>query len=265
MKILIFGDVVGEIGRRAVSAVLPVWKKKHGVDAVIVNIENIAHGYGLSETTVNAALAWGAQAYTTGDHAWDNPSGIPFLDNPKLPIVRPGNYPQGVPGRGYCIISLGAWQIAVINMQGQVFFKNHPLNPFHYIDSLLKNPEVAAAHIKLIDFQAEATSEKRALGWHLDGKITALWGTHTHVPTADAQILPQGTGYISDVGMNGGYHSVIGMDVRGPLRMFQTQRKERFMPPEEGDLEANALLLEVDPSSGRTVSIAHLREILKDK
>jgi metallophosphoesterase (TIGR00282 family) len=214
---------------------------------------------------MNEALEWGAQVYTTGDHAWDNSQSTPLLEDKKLSVIRPANYPSQAPGRGYHIFSVGAFEVVVINLQGQVFFKNHPLNPFHFLDELLQKPDIAAAKVKLLDFHAEATSEKRGMGWYADGRISAMWGTHTHVPTADAQILPQGTGYISDVGMNGGYASIIGMGKEGPLKMFLSQRKEKFEPVETGDLEANGLFVEVDPTNGKATAIAQLREIIKNK
>lgn len=262
MKFLIFGDVVGEPGRRAIDAVLPAWRAEHAPDSVIINIENIAHGAGISPTTVAHAMTWQANVYTTGDHAWDNKAGLPLLDDPKLPLVRPANYPAGVPGRGYHLFTQGAVTVAVINLQGQVFFKNHPASPFHTLDALLKQSDIAGATIKLVDFQAEATSEKRALGWHVDGRVSALWGTHTHVPTADAQILPNGTGYISDIGMNGNHHSVIGVDRATPVKMFLNQTPAKFSFDDVGPLEVGALLLDIDPATGQTTRIAHLRKIL---
>ncbi|MBI3255606.1 MAG: YmdB family metallophosphoesterase [Candidatus Andersenbacteria bacterium] len=265
MRFLIFGDVVGELGRKAVTAMLPVWREKYQPDAVIINIENIAHGYGISQATFEEAAKWKAQVYTTGDHAWDNSQSTSLLEDKSLPIIRPANYPSQAPGRGYHIFSIGAFSVAVINLQGQVFFKNHPMNPFHHLEELLKKPDIAAARVKLLDFHAEATSEKRGMVWQFDGKISGMWGTHTHVPTADAQIMPGGTGYISDVGMNGAYRSIIGMDMAGPLKMFLTQRKEKFEPATAGEAEANAVFMEVDPQSGKTINIAQLREIVKDK
>lgn len=265
MKFLIFGDVVGELGRKAVSSMLPVWRKQYEPDAVIINIENIAHGYGISQATFAEAAKWKADVYTTGDHAWDNSQSTSLLDDKSIPLIRPANYPSQAPGRGYHIFSIGAFSVAVINLQGQVFFKNHPMNPFHHLEELLKKPDIAAANVKLLDFHAEATSEKRGMAWHFDGKISGMWGTHTHVPTADAQIMPGGTGYISDVGMNGAYRSIIGMDTAGPLKMFFTQRKEKFEPATHGEAEANALFMEIDPTSGKTINIAQLREIVKDR
>lgn len=263
MKFLIFGDVVGRPGREAVKRALPELKREYQPDSVIVNIENIAStGMGVSVTGFADALSWAADAYTTGDHAWDNKKGVAALEAKDSPAIRPANYPTGVPGRGWRVFTSGAWQVAVINLQGQVFFRNHPLSPFHVLDEILKQPEVAGSHIRLVDFQAEATSEKRALGWYCDGRISALWGTHTHVPTADAQILPKGTGYISDIGMNGKYQSVIGVDQERSVAHFLDQLKADFTITEEGPLEVGALFLEIEPTTGQTTAIKQIRKIL---
>lgn len=266
MKFLIFGDVVGKPGRAAVSKVLPKLREQYQPDSVIVNIENIASsGMGVSRQGFEAAREWNADVYTTGDHAWDNQKGVALMEKTENAIIRPANYPSGVPGRGYAIYNVGIYQVAVINVQGQVFFKNHPLNPFLVLDELLQHPDIKAAQITLVDFQAEATSEKRALGWYADGKVSALWGTHTHVPAADAQILPQGTGYITDIGMNGNYHSVIGVNPAGPLQQFLSQIKSKRQVGEPKQLEVGALFLEVDPKTGKTTSIAQIRKILEDE
>lgn len=262
MKFLIFGDVVGQGGRAAITRVLPELKAEHHPDSIIVNIENIAHGKGISPSSFEEARAWHADVYTTGDHAWDNKAGVSLLENTKLPIIRPANYPSQLPGRGYHVFTSGAYTVAVINLQGQVFFRNHPDNPFHAIDRLLKEPAIQQANIVLVDFHANATSEKRAFGLYTDGRVAATWGTHTHIPTADAQILPAGSGYISDVGMNGALHSIIGVEPAGPLKTFLTQTSERFTPVETPPWEVNALLLEIDPSKKRTTTIAHIRKIL---
>jgi metallophosphoesterase (TIGR00282 family) len=262
VRFLIFGDVVGRPGRAAVSRALAQLREELKPDSVIINIENIAHGAGISPTVLEELTAWHADVYTTGDHAWDNEAGVPLLDDKRYPIIRPANYPAGVSGRGYHIFSSGAWQVAVINLQGQVFFKNHPLNPFHHLDQLLEQADIKACHIKLIDFHGEATSEKRAVGWHTDGRVSAVWGTHTHVPTADAQILPGGCGYITDVGMNGNHHSVIGVDRDVAVRGFLRQTRSRFSFEDKGPLEIGALLLDINPQSGKTESIAHIRKII---
>lgn len=266
MKFLVFGDVSGKVGRLGVSHALPALREEYQPDAVIINIENISHGKGISADTMKEALAWKASVYTSGDHAWDNEQGVTALNDPTIPLIRPANYPANVPGRGYHMFSSGAFQVAVINLQGQVFFRNQPPSPFEKLEELLRLPAIAAAAIKLVDFHAEITSEKRALGLMFDGRISAMWGTHTHVPTADAQILPKGTGYISDVGMCGAYHSIIGMAPEGPLKMFRTQIKAKFEPPESGPAEIGGLFLEiqVNPStgSGQATRIEHIRKIV---
>lgn len=261
MRFLILGDVVGKPGRLAVSRVLPQWREELEADSIIVNIENIAHGMGISPATLNEARQWGADVLTSGDHAWDNEKGAALLNDGTWPLIRPANYPVGVPGRGYYLYRNGAWQVAVINLQGQVFFKNHPDNPFHCLDGLLAKDDIRQADIVLVDFHVEASSEARALGWHADGRVAAVWGTHTHVPTADAQILPGGTGYITNVGMQGNYDSIIG-GTRRLLGGFLRQTRVKFEVDDPGKLEVNGLMLEVDPRSGRAVDIAHIRKIL---
>ena len=261
MKFLIFGDVVGRPGREAVTQALATLREELQPDVVIVNVENIAHGKGVSASALEATKDWHADVLTTGDHAWDNLAELDLLDGRRWPLIRPANYPVGVPGRGYHILSLGAWRIAVINLQGQVFFKNDPLNPFLALDELLKKEEISSCHIKLLDFHVEASSEARAMGWHADGRLSAVWGTHTHVPTADAQILPQGCGYVTTVGMNGNYLSVIGAD-RSIIRGFLTQIKQKPAMEEDGPLEVGGLVLDIDPTTGKTTHIAIVRKIL---
>jgi metallophosphoesterase (TIGR00282 family) len=265
LNFLVFGDVVGRLGRQALTVALPGLIKKTAADSVIVNIENMAHGQGISPQTWAEALKWDASVYTTGDHAWDNQAGLSLLNDPTLPIIRPANYPPGLPGRGYHCFTIGATRIAVINLQGQVFFRNHPANPFHFLDDLLQRPDIKNCSVKLLDFHAEATSETKGLAWYADGRLSAVWGTHTHVPTADAQILPRGTGYLTDVGMNGAYHSIIGMKPAGPLKTFRQQLKHKFEPPESGPLEINALELQINVNTGKTIHIAHHRQIVNDE
>ncbi|MBI1834171.1 MAG: YmdB family metallophosphoesterase [Candidatus Andersenbacteria bacterium] len=264
MKFLVFGDVVGRVGRSAMTKILPQLRKEYKPDSVIINVENMARGKGITRNTMNEALTWKADVYTTGDHAWDNDGELDVLDDLSIPVIRPANYPAKTPGRGWHVFTNGAWQVAVINLQGQVFFRNHPRSPFEALDEILQKPDVAAAHIKLVDFHAEVTSEKRAFGWHADGRVSAMWGTHTHVPTADAQILPKGTGYISDLGMCGGHNTIIGMKPDGPMRMFLTQTKSKFEPPEEGSAEIGAMFIDIDPSSGKTTHIEHVRRIVEN-
>ncbi|MEX1112330.1 MAG: TIGR00282 family metallophosphoesterase [Candidatus Andersenbacteria bacterium] len=264
LRFLIFGDIMGRLGRVGISRILPQLRQEYSPDAVVINIENIAHGKGISLATLEEALAWKANVYTTGDHAWDYKAAGEFLNDQTVPIIRPANYDDKFAGRGYHIFTLGSARVAVLQLQGQVFMKTEPANPFQELDRLLDIPEIAQANIRLLDFHAEATSEKRGIGWHADGRISAVWGTHTHIPTADAQILPHGTGYISDAGMNGGYHTIIGMAPEGPLYRFRTDKKTRIEPPTEGPIEINAVLFDIDPDSGKTTDIAFIRKILND-
>lgn len=270
MRFLIFGDVSGRPGRDAITSVLPDFREQYKPDSIIINIENIAHGKGISPDTMKEALTWKADVFTSGDHAWDNEAGIALLDDKTLPIIRPANYPPNVPGRGWHTFQIGAYSVTVINLQGQLFFRNDPLSPFAVLDDLLKESPIASSDVVLVDFHADATSEKRAMGWYVDGRVAALFGTHTHVPTADAQVLPSGTGYISDIGMNGAYHSILGVETKGSLQLFLTQIKHKLEPPSEaGPLEVNALLLDVDPktqsTAARTTHIAQIRKIINDK
>lgn len=265
MKFLVFGDVSGVLGRFGLNTVLPKLRQEYEPDSVIINIENIAHGKGITSETMREALTWKADVYTTGDHAWDHEQAITLLQDPNIPMIRPANYPKKAAGRGWHVFQNGAFRVAVINLQGQVMFRNHPANPFEALDEILQIPEVAQANIKLLDFHAEATSEKRGLGFYADGRISALWGTHTHVPTADAQILPKGAGYITDVGMCGAYRSIIGMAPEGPLKMFTMQTKAKFEPPTEGSAEVNGIFLDIDPASGKTNHIEHIRRIVDNK
>lgn len=263
MKFLIFGDVSGRAGRQGLRQAVQKIRQEFQIDSVIINGENAAHGIGISPAVLPDLLAVKPDAITLGDHAWDNAQGVPLLDDHTLPLVRPANYPPGVPGRGYYLFNNGAWRVAVINLQGQVFMKNQPDNPFHALDRLLDQADIKEANIILVDFHAEATSEKRAFGWYADGRVSAVWGTHTHVPTADAQILPGGTGYITDVGMNGAYDSIIGVEKTGPLKGFLQQTPFKFQPAEEGPFEINALFLEIDPQTRKTLHIEHIRRIFK--
>lgn len=262
MRFLIFGDIIGKPGREAINQALPKLRQEYEPDEVIINIENMAHGSGISPETWKEATKWNASVYTLGDHAWDNEKSIKLIEDKSLPIIRPANYPAKVPGKGYHVITTGAYRIAVINLQGQVFFKNHPRSPFHVLDDLLSLPDIKQSNAILVDFHAEATSEARGLSWYSDGRIAALWGTHTHVPTADAQIMPQGTGYITDIGMTGNYESIIGVDKEGPLKTFLTQLKTKYTFDNIGKHEVNALLLDIDPAQNKTTNIAHIRKIM---
>lgn len=264
MRFLVIGDVFGRGGRQTVTQALPELRQEFQPDSVIINIENMAHGFGVSPSPWVEVVRWGADVYTTGDHAWDQTTGLALLeDNPHL--IRPANYPAGVPGRGFYCYQVRDVTVAVMNLQGQVFMRNHPLNPFLALDELLELPEIKNAPIKLLDFHAEATSEKRALGWYADGRISAVWGTHTHVPTNDGQILPQGSGYITDVGMTGSLHSIIGAEPKPQIKAFKSQIQTTPVPAVTSPFELNAVLFDINPKTSQTENIAQIRKIINDR
>ncbi len=260
MTILIFGDVVGRVGREAVAAFLPHFRSTHAVDFVIANGENLAHGKGITADTAEALFAAGVDLLTTGNHVWDVRPGMEFMERDRR-VIRPANFPPGVPGRGSITIAVGAVTIAVVNLIGRVFFREQFDDPFRAAEAWLAALPRVQPLITLVDFHAEATSEKRALGYFLDGKVTAVWGTHTHIPTADEQILPQGTAYLTDLGMCGSAHSILGFQIPPLIERFRTQLPSPVTVAESRPWEVNALLLTIDNRAGRATRIERIREI----
>jgi len=266
MKILFFGDIVGQPGRQALAKILPDLKKYFEPDLILANGENLAHGQGFSEKAVKEVLDIGLDFITGGDHVFGLKEGVQMLDEKKWPILRPLNWPGTVPGRGWQIIQKGARQILLVNLIGRVFMKQDFDDPFQKISELLddfslKGKEQGSTSVDgiLIDFHAEATSEKMALGWFLDGKVSAILGTHTHVPTADEKILPGGTAFISDVGMCGSANSVLGMDKETVIKRFLTQRLLR-MEVASGPAEVNGILLTLDEKTGLSQNIERVKK-----
>jgi metallophosphoesterase (TIGR00282 family) len=257
IKILFFGDVIGSIGRQGVKNILPIWRKKYQPDLVIANIENLAHGKGLTQKTVADIEAAGIQLYTGGNHIWRKEEPINF---PNLKIATPFNDVRTIPEHRYQTINIQGANITVISVLGEGMMKDVTVtNPFVIIEELLSEIK---DNLILVDMHAELTSEKKAMGFFLDGQVAAVLGTHTHVPTADAQILPSGTGYITDVGMNGAFPSVIGIDKDIIIEKFLNNSAVKHELPESGQIEINALLLEVDKKTKKTTKIQHLREII---
>lgn len=257
MNILFFGDIMGKPGRRALAQVLPKLQKKHHPDLIVVNGENLAHGIGITERTIRDLLNSKVDIITSGNHIFDKKEGIPLLDDPMLSIVRPANYPPDVPGRGYLTTEVKDKKILVINLLGRVFFSEDFDCPFRKAQEIIsQNP----ADIILVDFHSEATSEKRSLGFYLDGKVTVFVGTHTHVPTADAQILPQGTAYISDVGMVGIKHSVIGVEKKAIIESFLNQLPHQMDIPESGLCVVNGVLIKINDQTNRAEAIQPINE-----
>lgn len=258
--VLFIGDLIGRPGRRALSHFLPELKRKYQPDLIVANAENAAGGNGLTEE-IGKELFLLADVLTSGNHIWDKKEVLSYLEKePRL--LRPANYPAGNPGRGYYIFqSEKGVKAAVLNLQGRVFME--PIEcPFRQADRELE-AILPITPIVIIDFHAEATSEKQALGWYLDGRVSAVIGTHTHISTADERILPGGTAYITDVGMAGGLNSVIGMKREQALQRFLTSRPQRFEPSSEG-LLLNAVYISIDPDSGKALSIKR-ETLIEDK
>ena len=253
MKLLFVGDVVGGPGRRALEALLPVLKEEHAPDFVVVNGENAAGGVGITERIARGMLALGVDVITLGNHAFRHTEVYGFLDREER-IVRPANYPKGDPGRGFTVVESGGARLAVVNLSGTVFL-DAARSPFPEVDAILAELRGRADHV-LVDMHAEATSEKVAMGWYLDGRVTACVGTHTHVPTADARVLPGGTAYITDVGMTGPRESVIGVERDLAVRRFLTRTPVKFETA-QGDPWLNAVLIEAD-DDGSARSIEQL-------
>jgi metallophosphoesterase (TIGR00282 family) len=250
VKLLFVGDVVGGVGRRALQAVLPGLRERLEPDWVVANGENVAGGTGITEKTARAIFAAGVDAITLGNHAYKHREVYGYLDREER-IVRPANYNRANPGRGHTVLERDGRRLAVVNLSGTVFLEA-ARSPFAEIDGILAELRGRADHV-LVDFHAEATSEKMAMGWHLDGRVTACLGTHTHVPTADARVLPGGTAYVTDVGMTGPRGGVIGTRREQALERFLTQMPVRFEVSED-DPWLNAVLVEAG-DDGRATRI----------
>jgi metallophosphoesterase (TIGR00282 family) len=247
MLVLAIGDVVGKPGRRAVIELVPDLRKEYGLELVIANGENAAGGIGLTPETASELLAGGVDVLTSGNHIWAQKEIVPYLDS-EMPILRPLNYPPGVPGRGHLIKG----QVVIVNLIGRTFMGNLDC-PFRAMDKLLSELDTRHRTI-IVDFHAEATSEKVAMGRYLDGRVSAVLGTHTHVGTIDAQVLPGGTAYVTDIGMVGPSDSVIGDDTESVLRRFLTALPHRLSVG-RGKPVLNAIMLNIDDSSGKATSI----------
>jgi 2',3'-cyclic-nucleotide 2'-phosphodiesterase len=255
MQVLAIGDVIGKPGRQTVQKLLPGLRKQYQLDLVIANGENAAAGLGLTLGTAKELLDAGVDIITSGNHIWDQKEIIPHLDG-DLPILRPLNYPAGVPGRGV----LTREHIAVVNLIGRTFIGNFD-DPFRAMDHLLAGYKQNYSII-IVDFHAEATSEKVAMGRYLDGRVSAVVGTHTHVGTIDARILPKGTAHITDIGMTGPLDSIIGDDVQSVLNRFLTSMPYRLTVGSGTRNIFNAVLINVDDKSGQAISIERIdREV----
>ena len=257
MKILFIGDVVGKAGRRALKKFLPEMRDDAEADLTVVNAENAAGGFGVTESVLEEFLQHSEiDVLTSGNHIWDKREALDLIQQePRL--LRPHNYPEGTPGSGWFVATAtNGIKVGVLNVMGTVFM--HPTLdcPFTCVDRVLQK-KPSDVNVVLVDFHAEASSEKVAMGWFLDGRVSAVVGTHTHIPTADERVLPQGTAFISDVGMTGCYNSIIGMKVEGSLSRFLNKIPER-MEPANGAATFCAVLIDVDQSTGRARSIERI-------
>lgn len=258
VNVLAIGDIIGRPGREAVARLLPQLRHEYSIDLVVANGENAAGGFGLTPKIADDLFGLGIDVLTSGNHIWDQKEMLTGFDGNR-PILRPHNYPQAAPGRGWLCHDLGQkGQVLVGNVQGQLFMP--PLDsPFKAADDLLR--QGAGTSLRVIDVHGEATSEKMALGWYLDGRASFVFGTHTHVPTADARLLPGGTAYVTDLGMVGPKDSVIGMDREISLQRFLTGIPHRFKVG-EGAVSFNAVLARLDGQSGKATSVERVdREV----
>lgn len=255
IKVLFIGDIVGAAGRKALKTVLPQLKSKLSPDFILINGENAAGGKGLTESLSNEFFEWGISGITMGNHTWDNKDIFTFIDSEKR-LIRPANFPPDTPGQGWMMLRKGPHELCVVNVQGRTFLPALDC-PFRKMDELLVQIKRRTRSI-FVDFHAEATSEKMAMGWYLDGKVSAVIGTHTHVQTHDEQILPGGTAYLTDVGMTGSAEGILGMQKEAVMQRFMTQMPARFTA-DEGKWQLHGVFLDIDHASGRATSIRLIR------
>jgi len=255
MNVLFIADIFGAPGRRAVRDLLPELVSSMGIDFLIMNVENAAAGFGVTKDILEEMKSLGVECMTSGNHIWDRREMLPVLDQEPL-LLRPHNYPPGVPGTGAKVFRTRAGvPVGVVNLMGRVFMNDIEC-PFRTADHVLETMREEAKVI-FVDFHAEATAEKIALCWYLDGRVSAVIGTHTHVQTADEQIFPKGTGYLTDAGMTGPHESVIGVQKELAIRKFLTQLPTRFEPA-TGNVKLHGVHLEIDEATGRCRHIARV-------
>jgi metallophosphoesterase (TIGR00282 family) len=261
MKILFIGDIVGRPGRKTVKEILPSLKEEFQPDLILANGENICHGRGISEETIKELTEAGIQFFTSGNHIYANKKVVSKLDDKSFPVIRPANFPPGNPGRGYHIFETGKMEkILIVNLMGRVFMRQHYDCPFRTIDAILEEHKGEQINAIIVDIHGEATSEKIALGHYLDGRVSAVLGTHTHVPTSDATILSQGTAYISDIGMVGVKDSVIGAEKEQIIQGFLKQMPFKYDIP-DGPTLFTAVIIEIDDTSKKAT---HIEQIIRD-
>ena len=257
MRILILGDVMGRPARRAVRELVPSLKNEERIDLAIANAENAAGGMGVDVKSAGELFAAGVHILTSGNHIWKKKEIFSYLDT-QPNLIRPANYPEGAPGRGWCEWRNSSGLTAlVINLQGRVFMPSHVDDPFRCADAILRE-HGRHSPIVIVDMHAEATSEKNAMGWYLDGRASVVFGTHTHIQTADERILPNGTAYITDLGLCGPFDSVIGMEKENVISGFMSQLPRKFEVA-EGNVVLQGIVVDIDEGSGKARAIKRLR------
>ena len=261
VRCLLIGDIIGKPGREATYQLLPSLRTELDLDMVVANGENIAAGAGLTPRLADELLDGGIDVITSGNHIWDKREIYDYLDTDR-PVLRPINYPDDAPGRGWTVHQTGGGvEVAVINAMGRVFM-NQLDSPFTRLDALLDEAAEPLPAVRIVDFHCEVTSEKNAMGWYLDGRVSAVVGTHTHVPTADARILPKGTAYISDIGMTGPRDSIIGMKIETVLPRFTGHLPTRFEVA-DGPVSFNAVVVEADAATGHASGIEQIQRLVE--
>ena len=264
MNILFFGDLVGRPARNILRQVLPDYKKKYKIDLVIANADNLAHGKGVTKNTVKEVIEYGVDVLTCGDHIWDTNQALEMLEEGNYSFICPANYPILDHKKGYKIIEVNSRKVLIINLIGRVFLKDHPDCPFRAVDKILKdNAENFDAAV--VDLHSEATSEKRAMGFYLSSRVSAVLGTHTHIQTADEEILDGKTAYISDVGMVGPKDSVLGCKKEFVINQMMTQTKFRYEISNDENIMINAVVVEIDDGSGKAKSIKRVNEVVRTR
>src|SRR3989454_3285603 len=260
MNILMVGDVFGEPGRRALQTLLPGRKRARAIGCTVVNVESAGAGFGVTPQMCRDFQEQGVDVMTSGNHIWDKKEIVEYIVKENL-LLRPANFPPGTPGSGFVTVKMGPYRVAVLNLMGRVFMQPNDC-PFQKADEVV--PQLRKdTPVILVDMHCEATSESQAMGWHLDGRVSAVVGTHRHVQTADERVLPQGTAYITDIGMTGPIDSVIGVDKDLALDRFISQMPNRF-DPAKGPVALHGALIKVDAETGRGLSIERLRVPLSD-
>ncbi len=260
IHILLIADIMGRPGRKAVEAILPRLRDEYSLDFIIANGENSAGGYGMTEKVAHELFDLGIDCLTSGNHIWEQKGILPYLDS-ETRILRPLNYPSGAPGHGSGIFESSGFKIGVVNLEGRLFMKNIDCPFASGLSAVQRVGEETP--IIVVDFHAEATSEKKALGWYLDGNVTAVIGTHTHVQTADEAVLPGGTAYITDCGMTGAFDSVIGVNKEKAIENFVNQIPRRLDLGKK-DIRLDGVVIVADSTSGRATSIVRIEEVLDE-